>query len=132
MSTRPKKSYTIWCVLSDEVNPFTVEIESNKTVENLKEKIQEKAPDKLASIGARNLKLYDVTISNLGKMARDDMVALVNKKVAERPTELWAMKRLADVFKDGGKKTLIIVQDPQSGMLCVLGEWAKLISCLSR
>jgi hypothetical protein len=52
---------------------------------------------------------------NLADMARDDMVAAVERKLSERPTELWAIKRLTDVFKDGVKETVIIVQTPDPG-----------------
>jgi Crinkler effector protein N-terminal domain len=116
MAALQAEVYTIWCILSDESTPFSIKIESGETVDDLKNRIKTVATNKLANTPARHLKLHYIEISNLSKMAEDDIVATVQRKLSERPTELWVMETLADVFNGCVKKeSLIIVQIPDSG-----------------
>jgi Crinkler effector protein N-terminal domain len=108
MPSHQEESYTIFCVIVGQNKPFSIEIESSKTVDTLKKVIKEEAQ---ISTPAHQLDLYHVEIPD-GK----DLAKAVEKKMLEHPAELMPRKKLAVVFKDGLKEeTLIIVQPPESG-----------------
>jgi Crinkler effector protein N-terminal domain len=114
MAAHQTEVYTVWCVLSDVLTQFPVEIESNKPVAILKEKIKEKATNILANIDAFRLELYQVEISKFDNMAKDKRREAINKGLSER-AELAQRRQLADIFKGGVKEdALIIVKVPKT------------------
>jgi predicted oxidoreductase (fatty acid repression mutant protein) len=118
MAAPQTEVYTVWCVLADEPNLFSIKIESSESVDDLKKKIYEanKNTPAFAEIAARHLKLYHVEISDLEDMAKDELEKAVTQKLAEHPAELGPKKKLANIFNGGPKdETLIIVQSPTSG-----------------
>jgi hypothetical protein len=115
MAAHQTEVYTVWCVLSDEVTQFPVEIESNKPVAILKEKIKEKATNTLANIDAFRLELYHVEISKFHNMAKDKRGEAINKGLSERDELADERRQLADIFKGGVKEdALIIVKVPKT------------------
>ena len=108
--------YTVWCVLADRPNLFSIKIESSGSVDDLKEKIHEKKKNTLARIDADQLKLYHVEILGAEDLAKDELKKVVTEKLAEHGAELGPKKKLANIFNGGPKnETLIVVQSPTSG-----------------
>jgi hypothetical protein len=96
--------YTIFCLIEGQENPFSIEITSNKTVDQLKEAIKTKKFKTLTNVEADTLKLYYVSILIPDPQDEDvpiDYAAKVQEEVDKHPppTELKIpMRKLNRVF----------------------------------
>jgi len=104
--------YTVFCLVAGEDVSFPVEIDKNKTVDQLKKLIKEERGDLFANIASNFLDLYHVDLPD-----DDDLDQNVNKELERKPKALKPTEKLAKIFKDGPieEKVHIIVQPPRSG-----------------
>lgn len=103
----------LFCVVDGESTPFPVEIESAKTVGQLKDAIKEKKSPEFDDIAADKLTLWRVSIT-LGPLK--DRKPIILSKV-ESATELDPGNDISDDFEETPpKKTIhVIVQRPLQG-----------------
>jgi len=115
----PRKKETIWCIIPDQLIPFSIKIESSESVDDLKTKIHEVNKNTFAEIAAHQLKLYHTEIS-----VHDDMVKAIKQALSQDPDELEPWKKLATVFNGGLKEEAIhiIVQLLETSTYGVLRE----------
>jgi len=110
MADHQNEIYTIFCIAIDEDTAFPIEIESSESVGALKDAIKEEKGNRLSSVDADELKLYQVNIAD-----DDDLV--VNVKSTTLGSPLKATMKLVKIFVDTPKDDTvhIIVQLPKSG-----------------
>jgi Crinkler effector protein N-terminal domain len=103
----------IWCVIPNEGILFSIEIQSSESVGTLKKEIYEATKNTFAEIDAAHLRLYQVEISDLYNMEKDEIKQAVTQILSKHPPELNLKRKLVNVFKEGlTEDTLIIVQPP--------------------
>jgi len=105
--------YTVVCIAVDEDPPFSVDIEKNETVDQLKKLIKLKRSDLFANIDPNTLSLYHVDLAE-----DDNLVTKVNEKLEGRLTPLSTASGLVDIFGSStpkGETIHIIVQPPKCG-----------------
>ena len=103
--------YTVFCIAADEDVPFSVEIDKNKTVDQLKKLIKEERGDLFANIASNFLDLYQVDIPD-----DDHLDEMVNKKPQGGLKPLRPSEEMANVFSEGLKKgTVHILVQARSG-----------------
>ncbi|KAF9322726.1 hypothetical protein BG006_002104, partial [Podila minutissima] len=112
---------SLFCLVDGESTPFPVEIESTKTIGDLKKAIKDDNAIAFADVDAKMLTLWRVSIPVLPKKERKN-ISLVNVPSKE---ELDETDDVSDVFKETPpKKTIhIIVQRPsqsRSGLSVVV------------
>ena len=104
---------SLFCVVDGESTPFPVEIESTKTIGNLKKLIKSEKTPRFDDVAADELTLWRVSIPVDSPGKRKPVVLSED----ESATELDPMDDISDVFKKTPpKKTIhIIVQRPPLG-----------------
>jgi hypothetical protein len=114
--------YTIHCLIEGEDNGFSVKLDSNETVEELKEAIKIKGGRALADIEARDLELYHVGILTHELDDSDvdvDYVAKAREEMRkpQLPPELKnQFRELVEIFKGiPPRRTLHIIVRISSG-----------------
>ena len=123
MAAPQTEVYTVWCVLADEPNLFSIKIESSGSVDDLKKKICEERKNTLAKVDPAQLNLYHAKIPDFEDMVKDAKEDAIKQNLSNNQTEMGAKKKLADVFEGVvDDDTVVIVQCPISGEWRVLGE----------
>jgi len=88
--------YTVFCIAADEDVPFSVEIDKNKTVDQLKQLIKKARNDLFANIASNFLDLYQVDIPD-----DDYLDEMVNKKLQGGLNPLKPSKKLVAIYPAG-------------------------------
>ena len=88
--------YTVFCIAADEDVPFSVEIDKNKTVDQLKQLIKKARNDLFANIASNFLDLYQVDIPD-----DDHLDEMVNKKLQGGLNPLKPSKKLVAIYPAG-------------------------------
>jgi len=101
---------TLLCLVDGESTPFPAEIESTKTIGQLKDVIKVKKTNEFSDVDADKLTLWKVSIPLVPLHERKPIVLTEHKSA----TELDPTDDISDVFKETPpKKTIhIIVQRP--------------------
>jgi hypothetical protein len=104
----------LFCILDGDSSPFSIKIEVNDTVDDLKDAIKEKNPNVFSSTDARELILFHVSIPSAPKI----LITLSNLTVEERKKKHEELEdptsEISEVFgTTPAKKTIhVIVQRP--------------------
>ena len=104
--------YKIFCILLGDDSPFPVEIASNETVADLKDKIKAKNENSLRTVDAKDLKLY------YANLPIDDATEENVKQIMfQGPSPLGPATELSEVYASNPPKKMlhIIVQSPSVG-----------------
>ncbi|THU77854.1 hypothetical protein K435DRAFT_604164, partial [Dendrothele bispora CBS 962.96] len=84
----------IFCCIAGSDRPFSVEMSSSRTIDDLKEAIKERRPNDLQSIDSAHLDLFEVSLPDEG-----DLVTKVKDEVKfEKP--LKSTRKLSKIFPD--------------------------------
>ena len=94
--------YTIFCLVLEEKTAFSVKIEKNETVDELKKLVKRERSDVFADIAFVSLELYRVDIAD-----NKNLVANVNKKMERQPTALRGTHKIANM-RVGAPKDKVI------------------------
>ncbi|KAG0020763.1 hypothetical protein BGZ82_011511 [Podila clonocystis] len=110
----------MFCLVDGESTPFPVEIESTKTIGDLKDLIKAKIPDTFNGVDAKDLTLWRVSILDDDNDDDDndddeDLPILLDNIPGKDRKKLKATRELSDIFDEKpAKRTIhIIVQRPQ-------------------
>ncbi|KAF9415354.1 hypothetical protein BGZ94_000118 [Podila epigama] len=106
---------TLFCLVDGESTPFPVEIESTKTIGDLKDAIKDKKAPRFDDVAADELTLWRVSIPDADDDENDEeSPVLLDSIPSKDKKKLKATHDLSDVFKETPpKKTIhIIVQRP--------------------
>jgi hypothetical protein len=113
--------YTIFCLIKGETGAFSVEISSNKMVDQLKKAIKKERSKTLADVDAATLELYHVSILTWDPSNKKTIINYVAKaqeemKKPQLPPKLDPASRLDDVFEvNPPERTLHIIVRIPSG-----------------
>src|SRR4051812_3776956 len=109
---------TLFCIVSSDSAPFSVEIAKNATVHQLKKIIKEEKKPELDSIPADRLILHQVDLAEDENMV-ENMTRIMSDP--KKPSPLRSTWELVDIFKDPPKKRMvhIIVKLPGESYECL-------------
>ena len=115
VSASKPEIYTIFCIINGDDIPFHVDIESNETVGHLKDKIKEKKANRLRTVDAKDLKLYQTEVP-VDDATEENVKQIMSK--GQSPLDTMT-KELGELFgaTPPKKRIHIIVQTPTSGEL---------------
>lgn len=107
-------NWKIFCVVVDEKVPFSVKIQSDATVDELKKAIKEKQKPKLDNFAASDLTLFKADLSDGA-----DLEENANRLLATKPTPLMATDELSQILQPAPSKGKIhiLVQPPTSTLI---------------
>ncbi|KAG9062127.1 hypothetical protein KI688_006459 [Linnemannia hyalina] len=103
---------SLFCLVDGESTPFPIEIESTKTIGDLKDLVKAALSPQFDDITAKDLTIWSVSIPVSDD--DDDEIPIVLDNVNSKDNKLRAMRGLLEVFPDKPPKNTIhiIVQRP--------------------
>lgn len=111
MAEHRTANWTIFYIVVDEKNPFSVEIQPDTTIHGLKKAIKEEQRPKFDRFDANNLTLFKVDIPD-----DDNLEENVNQFLVTKPKALRVTWELSDYYETTPPEEMvhILVQPPEN------------------
>jgi hypothetical protein len=88
--------YKIFCIFEGRRTPWSVKIENDKSVDDLKEAIKNKKSKVLADVDADDLTLYRLDIRE-----DEQLVENIQQEMSKNPTLLFTSMKMTDLYSEG-------------------------------